>query len=320
MDFNEADIKNNVALSGYNTYRVGGVARYFYETKTGQALCDAITFARAQNIAFAILGGGTNMLVPDEGFDGLVIKAAHFACVIEGETMRADAGVSMGALVQKARQAGLTGLEWAAGLPGTLGGAIYGNAGSCGRETKDTVESVDVFDSARLERKTYTNAQCDFHYRHSAFKEVPDVILSAVLRLHKGDMETITAEMKKNLQFRIAHQPLSDRSEGCVFKNVEIAKSDAAQKLVREHPDFKHVAPSVFLSAGLLIDKAGLKNAAVCGAKVSDRHANFIVADDGVTADDIEKLIAMIQQRVHDMFGIDLEEEIRRVKYKVIQK
>lgn len=320
MDFNEADIKKDVVLSGYNTYRVGGEAQYFYEAKTDQALCDAVMFAHTQNIAFTILGGGTNILAPGEGFNGLVIKAANSTCTIEGETIHADAGVSMGALVQKARQAGLTGLEWAAGLPGTLGGAIYGNAGSCDREIKDVVESVDVFDVAVLARKTYTNAQCDFYYRHSVFKETPDVILSAVLRLSKGDPEAISAEMKKNLQFRIAHQPLSDRSEGCVFKNVDIAKSEAAQKLVHEHSDFTQYADSVFLSAGLLIDKAGLKNARVRGAKVSDRHANFIVTDNNASASDVEELIVMIKQRIHDMFGIDLEEEIQRMKNRVIQK
>ncbi len=316
MDFNRDDIKKNVDLSQYNTYRVGGKARFFYEAKSDNALCDAVMFANKEGVAFTVLGGGTNILVPGEGFDGLVIKMTTTESVIKGELIYADAGVSMGALVQKAKQAGLSGLEWAAGLPGTLGGAIYGNAGSCGKEMKDTIESVNVFSIKTFERKKYTNTKCNFFYRHSIFKESHDIILSAVLQLQKGDIDLISAEMKKNMQFRIAHQPLSDRSEGCVFKNIEIVKSEAAKKLVQEHPDFMSYAKNTYLSAGLLIDKAGMKNVQVHGAKVSNRHANFIVIDENTKTHNVEELIALIKKQTLEMFGIELEEEIQRLKKK----
>ncbi len=304
-------IQERVSLKDFNTYRVGGDAAYFLEVWDRSAALGAVEAALEDGMPYALLGGGTNTLVSDEGFDGLVVKVAYHDVEVQGDIFRADAGVSMGALVQKAKLLSLSGLEWAAGLPGTLGGAIYGNAGSCGKETKDIVETVEVFDIVSRALKTYTREECQFHYRHSIFKEKPSVIMKAVLRLRKGDPETIQERMAENMQFRISHQPLSGRSEGCVFKNVEIARSPAAQKLVRENPAFARWNGHAFLSAGFLIDKAGLKNMALGGAKISERHANFMLNETNATARDMLALIALVQSRVRDAYGIVLDEEIR---------
>ncbi|OGD32233.1 UDP-N-acetylenolpyruvoylglucosamine reductase [Candidatus Azambacteria bacterium RIFCSPHIGHO2_02_FULL_52_12] len=308
---NLPNIREQVSLKDFNTYRIGGAAAYFIEAQDKAAALGAVEAALEDGMPYALLGGGTNTLVPDEGFDGLVVKIAHKNIEVRGDALYADAGVSMGALVQKAKSLSLSGLEWAAGLPGTLGGAIYGNAGSCGRETKDVVETVEAFDIASRAPKTYARQACAFHYRHSAFKERPSVITQAVLRLRKDDPAAIQARMTENMRFRISHQPLSSKSEGCVFKNVEVALSVAAQKLVRENPDFSQWKESAFLSAGFLIDKAGLKNMALGGAKISERHANFMVNEESASARDIIGLIARVQSRVHDAYGIVLEEELR---------
>ncbi len=308
------NIKERVSLKDFNTYRVGGDAAYFLEARDRVALIGAVGAALADGMPYALLGGGTNTLVADEGFDGLVVKVAHQNIEVRGDAIYADAGVSMGALVQSALSGAFSGLEWASGLPGTLGGAIYGNAGSCGSETKNVVESVEVFDITTQKIKIYSNAQCGFAYRHSVFKEIPSVVLCAVLRLRKGNPAEIMRQMKKNLQFRIAHQPLASTSAGCAFKNVEIISSPRALTLTGEHSHFARFAHSAFLPAGFLIDKAGLKNYAIRGAKVSNRHANFIVTEGNASARDIIELIAHIKKQVYGAYGIALIEEIQLLK------
>lgn len=310
------NIRENVSLKEYNTYRIGGRATYFIEIYTSEELIEAIHAAFTDTIPYVLLGGGTNTLVADEGFDGLVIKISHKNIDIRGEYMYADAGISMGALVQKAESLSLSGLEWAAGLPGTLGGAIYGNAGSYGKETKDIIESVMVFDIEEQKTKEYSNAECKFHYRHSVFKEKHYIILGALISLQKGTKEEIIQLMKKNLQSRIAHQPLGNRSEGCAFKNIEIISSGNAVQLVQKHSDFAQFKESKFLPAGFLIDKAGLKNFSIEKAKISEKHANFIVTEDKTKTKDVIQLIDYVKKNIYNLYGIELEEEIQFLRNK----
>ncbi len=303
--------QENVLLKEYNTYRVGGVARYFFEAYDADTLVSAVRYAQKNNIAYFILGGGTNVLVSDEGFDGVVIKANHQRTEVRGDEFYADAGISMSALAIKAASLSLSGIEWAAGLPGTLGGAIFGNAGSHGTEAKDVVSEVDVFDPSCDILRRYPARECGFHYRHSAFKERGGVIMGATLALHKGDAAAIMARMKENMQKRIAHQPLAQRSAGCVFRNIELTTSCEGSELVRTHADFAVFRDARFLPAGLLVDRAGLKGARVGGAMISDKHGNFIVSEAHATADDIMRLIATAKNAVREKFGVQLEEEIR---------
>ena len=314
--FDPSLFQENISLKDRNTYFVGGSARYFFEAKDADALINAVRYAHENNIAYFILGGGTNILVPEEGFDGVVIKAGHQRIEAQGDELYADAGIPMGALGTKAAALSLSGLEWAAGLPGTLGGAIFGNAGSHGKEIKDAIGEVEVFDAARDTMKSISAHECGFAYRHSAFKENSGVIMRAVLQLQKGDMEEIAMRMKENMHKRSTHQPLAQRSAGCVFKNIELATSREGVELVRAHADFAAFRGARFLPAGLLVDKAGLKGARSGGAMVSDRHGNFIVNEAHATADDIMRLIATAKEVVREKFGVTMQEEIQMMQNK----
>lgn len=316
MAFDPSSFQENISLQEYNTYRVGGAARYLYVAKNTDSLMGAARYARENNIAYFILGGGTNLLVPDEGFDGVVIKVEHHGIDVHGSELYADAGIPMGALVARAASLSLSGLEWAAGLPGTLGGAIFGNAGSHGGEMKDSIEEVAVFDAARDVAQKINAKECGFAYRHSAFKENGAIIVGAVLHLQKGDPAVIAARMKENMQKRITHQPLAHRSAGCVFKNIELAGSREGGELARTHTDFAAFREARFLPAGLLVDKAGLKGAREGGAMISDKHGNFIVAEARATADDIIRLITLAKDAVREKFGVELHEEIRIMRAK----
>lgn len=308
--------QENISLKDRNTYSVGGSARYFFEAKDADALMSAVRYAHKNNIAYFILGGGTNILVPEEGFDGVVIKAQHQRIEAQGDELYADAGIPMGALVTAAAARSLSGLEWAAGLPGTLGGAIFGNAGSHGKEIKDVIGEVEVFDVARDTKKSIPAPECGFAYRHSSFKENNGVIMRALLRLQKGDATEIALRMKENMSKRSMHQPLAQRSAGCVFKNIELATSREGAELARTHADFFAFRDARFLPAGLLVDKAGLKGARSGGAMVSDKHGNFIVNEAHATADDIIRLIKIAKEAVREKFGVTMQEEIRMMRKK----
>jgi UDP-N-acetylmuramate dehydrogenase len=311
MVFDPALFQKNISLQEYNTYRVGGVARYLYVAQDTDALIGAVRYARKNNAAYFILGGGTNVLVSEEGFDGIVIKAEHHTTDARDNEIYADAGIPMGALVARAAALSLSGLEWAAGLPGTLGGAIFGNAGSHGGEMKDSIVEVAVFDPARNGMRNVSAKECGFAYRHSAFKENNIIIVGAVVRLQKGDPADIASRMKENMQKRIAQQPLAQRSAGCVFKNIELATSREGCELTRAHTDFAVFRDARFLPAGLLVDKAGLKGMRSGGAMISNKHGNFIIAETRATADDIMRLIVSAKDAVREKFGIELQEEIR---------
>lgn len=309
--FNHDLFQENVSLKDYNTYRVGGAARYFFEAHDAASLKNAVNKAQEGGMRYFLLGGGTNVLVPDEGFDGVVIKVHHQRMEAHDYELYADAGIPMGALVAKAHALSLSGLEWAAGLPGTLGGAIFGNAGSHGGETKDVIGEVEAYDLAHNTMRRYSARACGFQYRHSVFKENGDVIMGATLVLRKGDAAAIAARMKENMRTRITQQPLAQRSAGCVFKNVELATSREGSELVRAHADFTALSDMRFLPAGLLVDKAGLKGTRAGGAVISEKHGNFIVHEAHATADDIVRLISIAKSVVYEKFGVRLQEEIQ---------
>lgn len=309
------NIKLNEPLVGYNTYQVGGVAKFFVEADDKEAVQKAIYAAESDSVPCIILGGGTNVLISDKGFDGLVIKAKHNQFkTYEDDTVFAEAGMPMGALLNKLAFLGLSGLEWAAGIPGTLGGAIFGNAGALGGEMADAVMSIEVFDSQTHDIKEYGKDACDFGYRRSLFKnEKHLVILGATLKLRNGSRSEIMAKMAESMKSRARHQPLAFRSAGCAFKNVDLAASQAAQQLVENSEEFQEFKNARFLSAGMLIDKAGLKGLKTGGAMVSEKHGNFVLNADAASAEDIFWLIQIVKNKVLEKYGVLLEEEIRYI-------
>jgi len=310
-------IKEKIPLKEYTTFKIGGPARYFFVAKNKEDLKNAILWAKKKKLPLFILGGGSNVLFSDNGFKGLVIKIQNSNLKIQNENSKfkiiCGAGLPLMKLVFKSSEIGVTGLENLAGIPGTLGGAIWGNAGAFGREIGNLVEEVKVLDvgSWKLEVKRLKNKDCKFGYRDSIFKRKKNlIILEATLKLKKGKRKEIEEKIKEILRLRKEKQPLEFPSAGSVFKNVPIEK---VSKRIREK--FREKIKDGFLPAGVLIEAAGLKGVQIGGAKISEKHANFIVNVGNAKASDVKELIEKIKKEVKKKFKIQLEEEIKLVGF-----
>jgi len=282
-------IKKNIKLAPYTTFKIGGPAKYFFISKTKKDLIKAILFAKKEKLPFFILGGGGNVLVSDRGFRGMVIKVRSQKSEVRSNKIFAETGISLGQLVQLSLKNNLSGLEWAIGIPGTLGGAIYGNAGAFGKSIGDNIKEVEVLDLKKEKTKILKNKECQFSYRETIFKKKQPnlIIFSAKLQLKKGNKSEIEEKIKEYLNYRKRTQPLNFPSAGSVFIN-----------------------PKGF-SAGELIEKCGLKGKKIGQAQISAKHANFILNLGGAKAKDVEKLIILIKKKVKNKFEINLKEEIQ---------
>lgn len=312
-------IKTNVSLKNYTTFRIGGRAKYFFEAKTTKEIIKALLMAKEFNLPFFIIGQGSNILFDDKNFNALIIKIETKRIQVKSlgndkKIILVEAGTPLSYLVTKAKELSLTGLEWAAGIPGTVGGAIFGNAGAFGGFMGDLVKSVEVFDVEENKTKVLDQKECHFGYKDSIFKHKKGyIILLAELVLKKGKKQEIDKKIKNYLERRKNSQPFLP-SAGCIFKNIEVTKVKNKAKILKEVPEAKKFFEQGFLPAGFLIDKCGLKGKQTGGAKVSEKHANFIVNLGGAKAKDVLKLINSIKQEVKKKFGVELEEEVRIVK------
>lgn len=307
--------KEHEPLGKHLNIRIGGPAKWFVEARNTQDLIDAVNMAQDFAVEYFILGGGSNTLVADHGFPGLVIKAANRAMRVEDDRVFAEAGVISSAAARASADAGLHGFEWAVSLPGTVGGAVRGNAGCFGGEMRDSVESVRVLRRGTV--VTLSNADLHFRYRHSLLKEPgnDDVVLDVVLKLEKGNRDDALAQIEKNLAGRKATQPLGASSAGCMFKNFEwtdyaqIAQLQQAYDVPQEFIDRKRIP------AGWIIEKLGLKGTAVGDAEVSMQHGNFLLNKGHATAEDILRLVTRVKKHVAAEVGVNLEEEVMHVGF-----
>ncbi len=306
-----AKYKSQESLAKHVNFRIGGPAQYFVEAVTSQDIIDAVTLAKQAGVPWFVLGGGSNTLVADAGFAGLVIKAANRQLKIDGIHVIAEAGVISAAVARATAQAGLRGFEWAISLPGTIGGAVRGNAGCFGGEMKDNLESVRVLRHGEL--KTLLAAELAFAYRDSLFKHLgnDDVVLDATLRLTPGDAAEAMSALEKNLAGRKASQPLGSSSAGCMFKNFEYSDDNMIGKLAALHPVPPAMLANHRLAAGWIIDVLGLKGTRIGDAMVSDTHGNFLVNKGAATAAQIIELITLIKTRVSTETGLELHEEVQ---------
>lgn len=325
--------QSGVDLKNYSNYKIGGRARYFYIAKNAEQIQKAVEKARKERIKIFILGGGTNLLISDEGFDGLVLKPEITKLKSHGvmghEVMiKVGAGVSMTSLLHYCITKCLSGLGWAGGLPGTVGGAIRGNAGAFGGEIKDAVKEVVSLDiSGKMPKITRrTNAECYFGYRDSIFKQNDgnEIILEAVFALTRGDKKAIRAGIEDKIRYRQEHQPLEYPNIGSIFKNVPLSRINT-NKDSNTHEYYIGVNsgrnsrklvipvktdPFLVVPAAYLIAEAGLKGVSCGGAMISPKHPNFIVNVLNARAGDVRKLLQLIKASVKEKFGIELEEEI----------
>ncbi len=305
------DIKKNIPLKNYTTFRIGGPAKYFVEVSSKEELLEALNFAKKNNLEFFILGGGSNVLVSDEGYKGLVIKILDTSYKIHNTSIEAGAGISIAKLIKESVKNGLAGLEWTGGLPGSLGGAIRGNAGTFGLSMRDVVESVKVYNIENQKIEEFDNAKCQFKYRDSIFKKSGNfIILSAVLKLREGDKDELLKKVQESVLWRKSVFPES-MSPGSFFKHT--APTEHNLKKIKEIPRFAELKlhEKNTIPTGFVIEECGLKGKKIGGAMVSEKHANFIVNTGGATAEDVIMLASFIKQQVRDKFGIELREEVQ---------
>ena len=325
-------IQKNILLSKYTLFKIGGAAKYFCVVKNNDEIKEALEFAGKNKFPIFILGGGSNLLISDNGFDGLVVRIQNSKFKIQNSNIICGSGLSLAKLVSESVKNNLTGLEWAAGIPGTVGGAIVNNAGAFGKCIGDITGEVEVVTSSlekgvggisgieirklgNWEIKKLRNKECKFSYRNSIFKEEKKyIILNAVLKSEKGKKTESRKMILEYLKLRKEKQPLEYPSAGSVFKNP-IVDDQHLKDLIKEYPELNKIAKNNTIPAGWLIEELGFKGKKIGGAMISEKHCNFIVNFNNAKAEDVVILISLIKQKVRNNFGIQLKEEIEYIGF-----
>jgi UDP-N-acetylmuramate dehydrogenase len=279
-------------LSDLTSFGTGGRARIFMEVRTAEELQAAVKIAGERRIPFFMMGGGSNLLISDSGYEGFIIKNSIKGMEVHGQRIAAGAGENLGALVDFAAENSFSGLEFAAGIWGTVGGAIFGNAGAYGGDMGNILESAELIDrqgNIRLEKKTYF----EFDYRFSKLRATGELVSRATFALKRGKKSSIMSRIDEILADRRRKLPLDKRSAGCFFRNIP----DPKEKFGK-------------LAAGRLLEEIGAKKMSFGDARVWNKHANIIINDGAAKSEDIRKLAALLKSRVKDKFGIELQEEV----------
>lgn len=304
--------KQNEPMATHTYLKIGGPSRLYLVATSADEIVRAVEKAKELAIPWYVFGGGSNLLVSDDGFQGVVIQAFDRMFSIEGTSVKSAPGVFTGMLAKATAEAGLTGFEWGVGVPGTIGGATYGNAGCFDGEMKDVVLSVDAYDVNNAKRVTYTNAECCFGYRDSRFKHEPHVILETTLELRRGEEGIGRRKIDEIMAKRKDTQPQGTFTAGCMFKNFDFADESVLEKLRREEDEIPaEMLAKKRIPAGWLIDKLGLKGKTIGKAQVSPVHGNFLVNLGGATAQDVVTLSSIVKMKVRDELGILLEDEVQ---------
>ena len=282
------DFQEKVKLGKYTTFQIGGPAKYFIEVHTVEEMQDVMRFTHTSKEKFLILGKGSNILIDDKGFDGIVILNKISEILWSDRTVKVGAGYSFALLGTQSTRKKFSGLEFAPGIPGSVGGAIFMNAGANKMEVKDVVMSVEYVNETG-DIVTFSRDEIEFKYRFSMFHQMKGSIVSATFNLQPSNCAN---EMqKKMINYRMSTQPYKDKTFGCAFTNPTNQ------------------------SAGKLIEDCGLKKTTVGGASVSDKHANFIVNSGNATTEDVKELLCHIQIEIKKKTGITLEREVRFVSF-----
>ena len=311
-------MQRNIPLKDFSNYKIGGPASFFLEVKSVEDLKQGLSefygmFPNGESRPEVfILGSGTNVLIDDKGFSGLVLRnlISHLK-LIDGVNVEAGSGTSFKDLVDFCIENSLSGLEWAGGLPGTVGGATRGNAGAFKGETKDSIKSVESVDLKTLEKKTRAAGECNFGYRTSIFKKGEgerEMIVSAVFEFKRGDREEIRSATYEKTSYRNKKHPLDYPNIGSTFKNIPF---DTIPDQFRE--EFKAYIkddPFPIVPVAKLLALSGLKGREAGGAQISEKHPNFIVNKGSASSNDVRSLIQTAKDVIKKNYLIDLEEEI----------
>lgn len=284
----EANVLADEPMRKHTTFKIGGNADFAVFPENEEQLSAVLSLAEEENIPLTIIGNGSNVLVGDKGIRGIVVIISKNMSRVEvdGNRVKAGAGVLLSRLANVIYDNSLTGFEFASGIPGSLGGAIYMNAGAYGEELSAVIEDVTFIDENK-KIKTIPVCQCDFGYRHSVFEEKGGIVTGCTLCLEKGDKAEIKAKTDDLRERRVSKQPLDKPSAGSTFKRPE----------------------GYF--AGALIEQSNLKGFRIGGAEISEKHAGFVVNTGNATAKDVMDVITHAQKVVKEKFGVDLEPEVR---------
>lgn len=305
-------LQQDVPLARYSYIKIGGLAKYFIQVATSAELENTVRSAMKTKVPFVVLGGCSNVLISDAGFDGLVIRSISNEARFDGTTVTVSSGYNLSRLAVQAAERGLAGLEFACGIPGTLGGAVYGNAGAFGSDMNDVLKSARVLQQDGT-AVTMSADELHFGYRHSILKERGGVVLDATLNLKKGEKESIASLQKEHLAYRREHQTLDRPSLGSIFKNVPLSA------FPQEYIEGFHIQEKKFASvipAGYINEMLGLKGMRIGGACLSEKHGNFIVNTGHATAEQVIMLVSAIKQKVRiGCGGLELQEEIQMVGF-----
>ena len=286
------EIRENEPMSEHCSFKIGGPARLMLLPSSAEEAASALAILRSSGAQVLIVGSCTNLLIPDEGYPGAVVRMSKPASsmeLLDAVRIRAQAGATLNALAVFAAQHELTGLEFAHGIPGSVGGGVAMNAGAYGGEMRDVLESAEYVDADGV-ISTLSGDALGLSYRHSAFSDTDKLITSAVFRLTPGDGEAVRARMNELIEKRRASQPLDMPSAGSTFKRPKTGYAAA------------------------LIDQAGLKGLSVGGAMVSTKHAGFVVNAGGATYSDVIELMREVRRRVYEFSGVLLEPEVKFVE------
>lgn len=311
------NLKQNIPLKNYSNYKIGGPAAFFLDVSSVGELTDGLRewsdvsrdFSKDQKKIF-ILSGGSNVLIDDGGFNGLVIHNSIKLIEKKENVVNVGSGLLVKDFLNYCIENSLSGFEWAGGLPGTIGGAVRGNAGAFGGETKDLLISIESIDIDTLERKERDKDQCAFDYRTSIFKKDNnnEFIISAKFNLKKGERQEIKDLIKKGVEHRELKHPMDVPSLGSTFKNIPF--NSLSLELQQKYKDYVKNDPIPVLPVAKLLHLANLKKERVGDAMVSEKHPNFIVNLGNAKSQDVKSLINFIKTKIKEEFGILLEEEI----------
>ena len=301
-------VSRDALLSQHTRFGIGGPASILVEAPDAASFISAFQIARSSGLDTVVIGGGTNLIVSDDGYRGLVLKLTANNISIERNRVRADAGVILQNLVDTAIEHGLQGLETMTGIPGFVGAAVYGNAGAYGHSISERVTSVEFYDGSQIRR--FDNACCRFHYRESIFKKHKEwIILHTDLELTPADAATLRAAADRINTIRNAKYPPTMKCAGSIFKNFLLADlpSDVAAQVPKTSVIEGKVPSAWFL------EQVGAKGMREGGIHVADYHANLIYNAGGGTARDLGKVVGELKRRVRDRFGIDVQEEVQYI-------
>jgi len=307
----EKIVKKNYDLSFHNTFRLGAQAQFFVMVKNRKEFLRAVGWAKENKSPIIIIAGGSNIILAAKKIKGLVIKFSGEGCKIKGPVITAWAGSGLAKLTKLAIKRSLAGLEWAYGIPGSLGGAIRGNAGAYGSEISRVVAEVEAYDLKKNKFIRLNNRACGFNYRHSIFKKKKNlVIIGAKLKLSKGDPAAIKKLTDVSFKLRFAANP-KQPSAGCIFKNPSYAELAKRNKKLALELKARGLVRAGKVAVGYLIDQLGFKGRTSGGAKISQLHANFIVNTGRAEGGDIIKLINLVKKKIKNKYKINPEEEIQ---------